>query len=222
VTPVCLVHTVPALPAVFDQLLTAHVPGVKASHLVDETLLADTVSHGMLPRTRRRLVDLVARAEEYGAQAVLVTCSTLGEVAELTRPFVGVPVYRVDAPMAAQALESGTRIGVLATLRSTMEPTCRLIEREARARGRAAVLTTSVCANAFEALRAGRAAEHDTLVAAEARRLSANVDVLVLAQASMSRVIDALPPGSIEIPVLSSPRSAVEQFTEVVAGCSNV
>jgi aspartate/glutamate racemase len=211
------VHTVPALPAVFDQLLTAHVPGVKASHLVDETLLADTVSHGMLPRTRRRLVDLVARAEEYGAQAVLVTCSTLGEVAELTRPFVGVPVYRVDAPMAAQALESGTRIGVLATLRSTMEPTCRLIEREARARGRAAVLTTSVCAGAFESLRAGRSAEHDTLVAAEARRLSANVDVLVLAQASMARVIDALPPGSIEIPVLSSPRSAVEQFTEVSA-----
>lgn len=216
-TPVCLVHTVPTLATVFDELLTAHVPGVKASHLVDETLLADTVSHGMLPRTRRRLVDLVARAEEYGAQAVLVTCSTLGEVAELTRPFVGVPVYRVDAPMAAQALESGTRIGVLATLRSTMEPTCRLIEREARARGRAAVLTTSVCAGAFEALRAGRAAEHDTVVAAEARRLSANVDVLVLAQASMARVIDALPPGSIEIPVLSSPRSAVQQLAEVSA-----
>jgi aspartate/glutamate racemase len=212
---------VPTLPAVFDELLTAHVPGVKASHLVDETLLADTVSHGMLPRTRRRLVDHVARAEEYGARAVLVTCSTLGEVAELTRPFVGVPVYRVDAPMAAQALDSGTRIGVLATLRSTMEPTCRLIEREARARDRAVVLTTSVCAGAFEALRAGRAAEHDTVVAAEARRLSVNVDVLVLAQASMARVIDALPDEVLGVPVLSSPRSGVKQLAELSGAAPN-
>jgi Asp/Glu/hydantoin racemase len=217
VTLACLLHTVSTLPAVFDGLLASHVPGVTATHLVDEGLLADTVKHGMLPRTRRRLVDHLARAEEYGAQAVLVTCSSLGEAVEAARPFVNVPVYRIDAPMAEQAVTAGTRIGVLATLRSTMEPTRRLIEREARAQGRAVVLSVSVCDNAFQALRAGRTAEHDAAVAAEAQKLAATVDVLVLAQASMARVIDALPPGSIQIPVLSSPRSGVAQLAGVSA-----
>lgn len=213
-TRACLLHTVPSLPAVFDELLAAHAPAVTATHLVDESLLADTVAHGMLPRTRRRLVEHAARAEEHGAQAVLVTCSTLGEAAELARPFVAAPVYRIDAPMAARSVAIGPRIGILATLSSTMEPTRRLIEREARAQDRAVELTASVCAGAFEALRAGRPAEHDAVVAAEARRLAAAVDVLVLAQASMARVIDALPAGSIEVPVLSSPRSGVGQLTQ--------
>lgn len=211
-TQVFLLHTAPSLPDVFDGLLTEHLPEANASHLVDESLLADTVAHGMLPRTRRRLVDHLTRAEEQGAQAVLVTCSSLGEAVEAARPFVSVPVYRIDVPMAAQAVAAGSRIGILATLASTMEPTSRLIEREARAQGRTVELTASVCDGAFEALRAGRTEEHDAVVAAEAQKLAATVDVLVLAQASMARVIDALPAGSLDIPVLSSPRTGVAQL----------
>jgi Asp/Glu/hydantoin racemase len=214
-TPVFLLHTAPSLPAVFDGLLTEHVPGVNASHLVDESLLADTVAHGMLPRTRRRLVDHLARAEEQGAQAVLVTCSSLGEAVESARPFVSVPVYRIDVPMVAQAVATGSRIGILATVESTLEPTRRLIEREAQHQGRTVEMTASVCDGAFQALRAGRLTEHDAMVAAEAHKLAATVDVLVLAQASMARVIDALPAGSIQIPVLSSPRSGVAQLAGV-------
>jgi hypothetical protein len=61
-------------------------------------------------------------------------------------------------------------------------------------------------------LKAGDAERHDAIVAAEARRLAAEVDVLVLAQASMARVVDALPDGDVNVPVLTSPRSGVRQL----------
>lgn len=126
---------------------------------------------------------------------------------------MSVPVYRIDVPMVAQAVATGSRIGILATVESTLEPTRRLIEREAQHQGRTVELTASVCDGAFPALRAGRLTEHDAMVAAEAQKLAATVDVLVFAQASMARVIDALPPETLGVPVLTSPRSGVEQLT---------
>jgi aspartate/glutamate racemase len=206
----CLIHTVATLPDVFDRLLAEQAPGTEATHVVDESLLADTIAHGMVPATRRRLAAHVAAAEDAGAEAVLVTCSSLGEVAELVRPFAGVPVYRIDTPMAVEAITTGDRIAVLATLESTLGPTRRLLAREAGRLGRDTRITTSLCPGAFDAQRAGDLAEHDNLVATEARRLAATADVLVLAQASMARALPATDP--YDIPVLTSPRSGVRQL----------
>jgi Asp/Glu/hydantoin racemase len=170
----------------------------------------------VLPRTRRRVVEHVAHAERTGAAAVLVTCSSIGEAAELSRPYVGIPVYRVDVPMAAEAVATGRRIGVLATLESTLDPTRRLIERAAQAAGRAVELSTSVCPGAFAALRAGDSATHDEIVAAEVARLAGDADVLVLAQASMARIVTALGDDGPKVPVLTSPESGVRQLADVV------
>ena len=59
---------------------------------------------------------------------------------------------------------------------------------------------------------AGDTARHDELVAAEARRLTADHDVLVLAQASMATVVDRMPAGQITVPVLTSPRAGTAQL----------
>jgi hypothetical protein len=206
----CLIHTVATLPDVFDRLLADQAPDTVATHIVDESLLADTIAHGMLPATRRRLAGHVAAAEDAGAEAVLVTCSSLGEVAELVRPFAGIPVYRIDTPMAVEAVTTGDRIAVLATLESTLGPTRRLLAREAERLGRSPQIATSVCPGAFDAQRAGDLAAHDELVATEARRLAASADVLVLAQASMARALPA--PNPYDSRVLTSPRSGVRQL----------
>jgi Asp/Glu/hydantoin racemase len=206
---VCLLHTVTGLPAVFAGLLAAEAGEVDAVNIVDETLLRDTIEHGMLARTRRRVAAYAGFAEESGASAVLVTCSSIGEAAEEARGEVGIPVYRVDAPMAAEATGHGRRIGVLATLAATLQPTRDLLRREATGPQE---IHESVCPGAFEALRAGDTARHDEIVGAEVRRVAAQVDVLVLAQASMARVVDALPAEEVRVPVLTSPRSGVRQL----------
>ncbi|MGW5663966.1 aspartate/glutamate racemase family protein [Streptomyces sp. NPDC003758] len=214
---VCVLHTVTALPAVFAALLRQEAPGVDAYHVVDESLLADTVAHGMLPRTVRRLATYAALAEEAGACAVLVTCSSIGGAAELARPHVGIPVLRVDEPMARQAVHAGRRIAVLATLPSTLGPTEDLIRRTAAQEGADVELTTSVCPGAYEARSAGDTAEHDRLIAAEAERLAARADVLVLAQASMAQAVGSLPSDRLTVPVLTSPRSGAAQLATLPA-----
>ncbi|MER7892264.1 aspartate/glutamate racemase family protein [Micromonospora sp. NPDC094482] len=211
-TRICLLHTVTGLPAVFADLLRTEVGPVDVVNIVDETLLRDTVEHGMLPRTRRRVASYAGFAAESGADAVLVTCSSIGEAAEQARAEVGIPIYRVDEPMAEQAVTLGPRIGVLATLTATLQPTRDLLRRKAGERGEPSEIRESVCPGAFEALRGGDPDRHDQLVAAEVRRLGGEVDVLVLAQASMARVVDALPADQVPVPVLSSPRSGVRQL----------
>lgn len=210
---VCVLHTVAALPAVFDPLLRELAPGVRPYHVVDESLLADTVTHGPLPRTYARLASYVQHAEAAGARAVLVTCSSVGPAAEAARPLVSIPVLRVDEPMAAEAVRTGTRVGVLATLTTTLDPTTDLIRRQAEAAGVHVTLTASACPGAHEARVAGRVAEHDALIAAEARRLAADHDVLVLAQASMAA---AVPDSDLPVPVLTSPRSGTAQLHQAL------
>jgi hypothetical protein len=43
------------------------------------------------------------------------------------------------------------------------------------------------------------------------------VDVIVLAQASMARIVETLPQSDKRLPVLSSPRLAVEHIAQVLA-----
>ncbi|MEV6793297.1 aspartate/glutamate racemase family protein [Streptomyces sp. NPDC051320] len=207
---VCLLHTVAALPAVFDPLLRELAPGVRPYHVVDESLLADTVAHGPLPRTTARLAAYITQAAAAGAEAVLVTCSSIGAAAEQVRPLVDVPVLRVDEPMAAAAVRTGSRIAVLATLESTLAPTADLVRRQA-APG-AISLTTSVCPGSYAARAAGDLSRHDALIADEAHRLAADHDVLVLAQASMATALGRLPQEAITVPVLTSTRSGVAQL----------
>lgn len=209
---VCVLHTVAALPAVFDPLLRELAPGVRPYHLVDESLLADTIAYGPLPRTTARLAAYLTQAQAAGAKGVLVTCSSIGRAAELARPLVDIPVYRVDEPMAAEAVRTGPRIGVLATLESTLAPTADLITRQATEQQRQITLTVSTCAGAYRARQDGRAAEHDRLIAAEARRLAAENDVLVLAQASMAAAVATLPHDALAVPVLTSPRGGTAQL----------
>jgi hypothetical protein len=130
------------------------------------------------------------------------TCSTIGGIAEEVSGRVGVPVLRVDRPMAAAAVSAGPRIRVLAALPSTIAPTVDLIEEEAAHAGREVSIVVSVVDGAWEQFESGALdAYHATIARAMATVRAA--DVIVLAQASMAAAASLSAPG---VPVLSSPR----------------
>jgi Asp/Glu/hydantoin racemase len=224
VPTLALVHTVASLVPVFERLADELLPGVERFNIVDESLLRSTIREGRLtPTTARRLAGYVASAETAGADAVLVTCSSVGAAVESARPLVSIPVLRVDEPMAEQAIGIASRgrgrVGVLATLPTTLEPTADLIRRTAEAGGRSDVeVVARVCEGAFDALSAGDTERHDRLVREGLIAIAREVDVVVLAQASMARVAATLEPGDVAVPVLSSPRAAVERAAGVLAG----
>ena len=131
-------------------------------------------------------------------------------------PFCGVPVLRVDQPMADLAVQTGRRVGVIATLPTTLNPTADLVNRRSAVAGRRIELTSQLCEGAFEALMSGDAAKHDKMVAVALKELSQQVDVIVLAQASMARVVDTLAPADRRVPILASPALAIEYLGSVL------
>src|SRR5207237_3562 len=101
-------------------------------HLSDDSLIKDVIKHGKLtPANARRVVGHVTSAEAAGANYILVTCSSIGRAVETAASLASVPVLRVDQPMADEAVRLGRKIGVIATLPTTLEPTADLIARRA-------------------------------------------------------------------------------------------
>lgn len=212
-----LLHTSATLVPVFEQLCKAKLPGVSVINLVDDSLIKDVIAHGRLrPRTARRVAQHVAAAEDAGATFILVTCSSIGAAVETAAALASVPVLRVDQPMADNAVGTARRIGVIATLPTTLEPTADLLRRRAALANKDIELTTRLCQGAFDSLMSGDSATHDALVGGALRELSAQVDVIALAQASMARVVDGLADEDRRVPILASPPLAIDYLATVL------
>jgi Asp/Glu/hydantoin racemase len=212
-----LIHTSATLVPLFQQLCNEYLPQVKVFNIVDDSLIKNVISCGELtPATARRVVNYVGSAEAAGADYILVTCSSIGAAVEASAALTKVPVLRVDQPMADKAVQTGKRIGVIATLPTTLQPTSDLVKRRAAVAGKEIELTAKLCEGAFDALMSGDAATHDKMVAAALKELSAKVDVILLAQASMARVVDTLPEADKKIPILASPPIAIQHLASVL------
>jgi Asp/Glu/hydantoin racemase len=212
-----LIHTSATLVPVFAELCSKYLPGVKVFNIVDDSLIKNTIACGELtPSTSKRVVNYAASAEEAGADFILFTCSSIGPAVETAATLTGVPVLRVDQPMADKAVQTGKRIGVIATLSTTLEPTTDLVRRRAALAGKEIELQSVLCEGAFDALMSGNAATHDQKVGDALKKLVNEVDVIVLAQASMARVVDALSAEEKKIPILASPPVAMEYLRKLL------
>jgi Asp/Glu/hydantoin racemase len=206
-----LIHTSATLVPVFAQLCKAKLPGVDTFNIVDDSLVRQIGAQGgITPAIAARVAGYLGSAASGGADRILVTCSSIGPAVENAASSVKVPVLRVDQPMADAAVAAGRRIGVIATLSTTLEPTADLVRRRAALAGKSIELTSRLCTGAFEALMAGDPAKHDAIVGAALQELAAQVDVILLAQASMARVVDSLPASARRTPIFASPPIAVD------------
>jgi Asp/Glu/hydantoin racemase len=212
-----LVHTSATLVPMFAELCSKYLPGVKTFNIVDDSLIKNTIACGELtPATSRRVVNYAGSAQDAGADFILFTCSSIGPAVEMAASLTKVPVLRVDQPMADQAVQTGKRIGVIATLSTTLEPTSDLVKRRAAAAGKEIELVSQLCEGAFDALMSGDAFTHDKMVGEALKQLSKEVDVILLAQASMARVVDTLDAADKRVPIFASPTIAIQHLASVL------
>jgi Asp/Glu/hydantoin racemase len=212
-----LVHTSATLVPVFAQLCKAKLPQVEVFNIADDSLVKGIMAAGSLTaQISRRVAGYLESAELAGADYIMVTCSSIGPAVEAAAKLMGVPVLRVDQPMADKAVQMGKRIGVIATLQTTLEPTADLVQRRAQAAGKEVQIKSRLCVGAFDALMGGDAAKHDAMVAGALREVSQQVDVIVLAQASMARVVESLAEADKRVPILASPGIAVDYLATVL------
>lgn len=176
----CL-HTVQTLIPVFDA--EAKKLDVTLRHTLRDDLLREAERAGGLTddialRTAAALSELAGDAD-----AVLLTCSTLGPSA--ARAKAPVPVLRVDEALAEAAVQGGGRVVVLCAVETTMEPSRTLFERHAAGTG--ARIEIRLVPDAWAAFRAGDPECYLALIAASADAAFADgADIVALAQASMA------------------------------------
>lgn len=210
------VHTSATLVPLFQQLSSEFLKDAETFNIVDDSLIKDVIKKGkLMPKTAARVVSHVQAAEAAGADVILVTCSSIGRAIETAATLATVPVIRVDQAMADEAVQISSKIGVIATLPTTLEPTSDLVRRRAELVGKNVTISSQLCEGAFEALMSGDAPKHDEMVAKALKELMKEVDVIVLAQASMARVVDGLSADEKLVPILASPAIAMKKLAEL-------
>ena len=213
---VVVVHTGPATVQPIKQQFQSILPDVRVVNIMDDSLLNDVIAAGHLTEAvTGRIFSYMQMGQQMGAVALLNACSSVGEAASVARSALTIPLIKIDEVMAEQAVASGPRIGVVATVKTTLEPTVRLIKAKAAAAGRQIEVIEALAEGGFQALLDGRAEEHDDIVKLTIRTLASKVDVIVLAQVSMARLIPSLT--DMTVPVLSSAQSGVEAVRSALA-----
>ena len=202
---VVCVHTAMALVEPLTKTFAELLPEVNVNHIADSSLIMEVIANNAVtPAVRRRLLAYYNAAADAGADVVFNTCSSVGDVADYGDIYARIPVFRIDRPMAAEAVVKADRIGVISTLPTTLAPTCRLLLGEAAKAGRKVTLVEGLADGAFAAGQSGDGATHDRLIAEAAQRIADKVDMFVLAQGSMARMEQRLSEMTGK-PVLSSP-----------------
>ena len=184
--------------------------------LQDPSILAQVREAGYVtPAPAARLIGMYMDAIGQGADAVLNICSSVGEVADSVQTaaaYIGVPIVRIDEDMCREAVRLGSRIGVLATLPTTLEPTKGTINRVARAMGRHVTLVDGLIDGAFGLDQA----QFRRLLLEAAGKIIDQVDVIVLAQGSMAYVEKDIT-AAYGKPPLSSPRFGAVALKKALA-----
>jgi len=215
-TKAAIFHTSAATLGLFQTLTANIMPGVEIVHFVEDSMIRDVMKHGgPTPEINARIASYVQSAEKAGCAIFMTACSSIGASVEQCQFLTRMPVTRIDEAMVEEAIGKGPRIAVLATVETTLKPTLEYIQRKAREAGKEIIIQPTLMAEAFKALLAGDNETHDRIVSAGLQEALAQADVVVLAQASMARVMSGMPPS--DVPVLTSPERGVQRLKERIA-----
>ncbi len=205
-----VIHTTTATVEPLKALAAEVLPGCTVINFVDDSILPQLATNGGdIDEIAGRVIQYTRFAEAAGADVILEACSSIGEIVPRAREGLHTPLVRIDEAMAEQAVARGRRVGVAATLRTTLAPTVRLIEAKAAEAGREIEVEQVLVSDAYQKLMAGDREGHDNALAAALAELAPRVDVVVLAQASMARVLPRLPQEQ-QTKCLTSPPLAME------------
>lgn len=205
-----IIHTTPITVASLKELAAELLPGCGIVNLMDDSILPQLAeTEGDLTVVQERLLAYARIAENLGAGCILNACSSVGGLVAEMRNRVSIPVIRIDEAMAERAVRCGKRIGVAATLATTLQPTIALLKEKAGEAGAVVDIVPALAEEAYRKLLEGDKEGHDAELSRVLATLAEETDIVVLAQASMARVVENLPQPDKER-FLSSPRLGME------------
>lgn len=198
------------------EMFSEIMPEVRLINIMDDSLLPDVMATQKIDNDIiRRMTFYVMAAEATGADAVLSLCSSLGPAIDVAKKHVNIPVIKIDDAHTEKAVREANRVGVMATVATTLAPTVELIREKAAAVNKTVTIEECLVNGAFQTLMRGQKDQHDAMVLEAARELATKVDLILFAQASMTRLAPAVGEAT-GLPILTSPRLAIEYAKRVL------
>jgi len=192
------------------------LPEVEMINIIDDSLLEEALMNkGITPGIISRLCGYYRVIQELGCICALNQCSSVGEASDIAGKLLKIPIFKIDAPMAEQAVKLGNKIAVIATAISTVEPSSRLVESKAKEIGKQVTVNRCYVEGAYNCLlKTGDRQKHNEMVISTIKEASETNDVIVLAQGSMYHLIPLLE--DIGVPVLTSLETGVGQMRKML------
>jgi Asp/Glu/hydantoin racemase len=214
-----IIHAIHLTIRAMQPFLERYIPDVEVMHFCDDTIQRDNLSArvGVIPKHNYfRFAQYSHNLQESGVELILLACSTFNYAAELARPMIDIPILQIDRPMMELAVLQGPRVGLLATLASTVPSSERLLRIVAAEKNRPVEITTVLRPEAFAAVSKGDTETHNRILMEEIDKLSGKVDSIVMAQLSMSALEPHL--GKTAIPVYNSGTTGFGYIREKLYG----
>ena len=193
------------------------IPEVTVVHVVDDTIQNSNFAcqPGVIPKENFfKFATYAHNMELAGVDLIMLACSTFNRAVEVARPMINTPMLQIDRTMMDLAVMNGLKIGLLATVPTTVPASERLLKLAAEEAGKEIEITIVLCTKAFEEIKKGNVDLHNELLLKEIEQLSETVDAIVMAQVSMS----ALEPMLIntKVPVYNSGRTGFNKVREIL------
>jgi Asp/Glu/hydantoin racemase len=205
---IALIHATPLSMDPINAAFEQHWPDAERMHLLDDSLSRDRERDGELTDAMiDRFITLATYAKGTGADAILFTCSAFGPAIEAAGRAVGIPTFKPNEAMFAEALRISTKLALVATFRPSLVSMSDEIEGMANARDMQVDLRTVYVPGAMADAAAGKGDDHDRKIAEAAAQIR-DADCVMLAQFSMARA-GALVQQQLKCPLLTSPGCAV-------------
>ncbi len=214
-----MIHTVFSIVKNLEEIFEKKLGNqpAKIYNIVDDSILPRILYNGGLsPEIVSTVYHHISSAEKIGSDIILVTCSSISEVVDIVNPLVSVPVIKIDDVMTDEAVKIANNIGVVATIETTLNPTINQIRKKMLKAGKEISIVPLLCSNAYKALiYENNPEKHDLLLYEAIEEIIENVDAIVLAQASMARLLPKLEELT-DKTILTSTESGIEKVINLL------
>lgn len=215
---IVFIHASPAAIAPLNLYFQEHAKEMEWIHMLDDGLMSMFKNNDM-EKAVERITKLITDAREYyQVQAAIITCSSLSlEATEEISSGIIFPLFKIDKPMAQQAVAMGEKIGLVASFEPGMKASASLLLSAACDAGKKIEIIPVLETRAYDALLSGDAELHNnTLLKAILENLKNNKpDVLVLSQVSMIPVA-GLVRNVVDLPVLTPAETCLGEVRKLI------
>ena len=206
-----IAESIPPVRLAFDE----EFPEAEVINVLDESLLVD-FDDQLTPDLRRRITNIIGYCQDNKADAIGLACSVYAPVVESAKDLVHVPLVSSYGPVMANAVTAGPRIGLIASVASTMQDSKYYLHLAADEAGVEIEPQLCLAEDLITVMRAEGPSGLERRLEEEVLKIASKVDVVLLTQFSFAAALAHLEKVS-PIPVLSAPHSSARTLKKLLS-----